>query len=141
MNVAATAFPGCGCVLLCFLPALSHTNCFQFNENFNRKALWLPENCARFPRCLFLSLTLTLSLSLFCTCHNSSPRAVVVSVNVACIKCIKDADSHIWHTERERELRKSTTIAPKQFALNIVLGIYLAQSQIHSHSPTHSQQT
>jgi len=21
----------------------SHTNCFQFNENFNRKALWLPK--------------------------------------------------------------------------------------------------
>lgn len=83
----------------CLSWAGSHTNCFQFNENFNRKAVWLPK-IVHASLAGYLSASPFLSLSFL---SNLCPKAVVVSnVNVACIKCIKDADSHICERERDK---------------------------------------
>lgn len=83
----------------CLSWAGSHTNCFQFNENFNRKALWLPK-IVHAPLAGYLSPSSFLSLSFL---SNLCPKAVVVSnVNVACIKCIKDADA-TYARERETD--------------------------------------
>lgn len=83
----------------CLSWAGSHTNCFQFNENFNRKALWLPK-IVHAPLAGYLSPSSFFSPSFL---SNLCPKAVVVSnVNVACIKCIKDADV-TYARERERD--------------------------------------
>lgn len=139
------AFP---CYQPACLPLLSsHTNCFQFNENFNRKALWLPKFVrASLASTVSVSLLPPLSLSLLhptrCTCHNSGPKAVVVSVNVACIKCIKDADSHIWQRqtgesrENQQQLRQNNL-----HLISCMEFIWHSRNYIQTHSHTHSQQT